>query len=406
MTNMLFAKILQIRLRIPNRDTNSASQGPVPQECHSPVLQPSDMQARRRAKPPWGRFRTGFQRFLRKFNASAPSNDDIRQSNQPCYLHSNLPPNIQSTPTPDLFQTFHHADTSRFWAVLIGIDAYESNPLRGCVSDASLMKKLLIENMGVPEKHIQSLLGTQYPARPGNPLPPSRVNILNILHGLIDNPGIERDDNIIIYYAGHGSAYYCSQHSFIPGATCQTSACPIEALCPIDRDTMDSDGRWIPDISDRELNVLLTQISRTKGYHITFIKDCCHAISFDRTSRDSEIRTTRPTFHSDVNYMLHVADQRLGDLPGYQSVLSGDWKPDTSSHVLLAACRDYQYATETAGKGGYNGIFTKTLIGMLKSDVWREGVTYIEVTHLLNQSYSQTPIVAGDHIYDPIWYQT
>ena len=104
--------------------------------------------------------------------------------------------------------------------------------------------------------------------------------------------------------------------------------------------------------------------------------------------------------------MLHVADQRLKDLPGYQSVLSRDWKPDTSSHVVLAACRDYQYATETARKGGYNGIFTKTLIGMLKSGVWRKGVTYIEVTHLLNQSYSQTPVVAGDHIYDRIWYQT
>ncbi|KAK0437256.1 uncharacterized protein EV420DRAFT_1652151 [Desarmillaria tabescens] len=30
--------------------------------------------------------------------------------------------------------------TSQFWAVLIGINAYKSNPLQGCVSDALLMK--------------------------------------------------------------------------------------------------------------------------------------------------------------------------------------------------------------------------------------------------------------------------
>ncbi|PBK72069.1 hypothetical protein ARMSODRAFT_932420 [Armillaria solidipes] len=268
------------------------------------------------------------------------------------------------------------------------------------------MKKLLIDDVGVPEKHIQSLLGSQNPTPPDDPLSPSRANILKILHGLIDNPEIERNDNIIIYYAGHGSSYYCSEHSFTPEAKCQTGACPIEALCPIDRDTMDSDGHWITDISYREVNVLLAQISHAKGHHITFITDCCHASSFDRIQgRDSAIRTTRPTFHSDVNDMLRVADQRLKHLPGYQSVLSRDWKPDMGSHVVLAACRDYQYASETEGKGGYSGIFTKTLIGVLKSGVWRKGVTYVEVTHLLNQSYSQTPVVAGDHIYDRIWYQ-
>ncbi|KAK0205779.1 hypothetical protein DFS33DRAFT_1223564, partial [Desarmillaria ectypa] len=164
---------------------------------------------------------------------------------------------------------------SRFWAVLIGIDAYESNVLHGCVSDALLMKKLLIEDIGVPEHRIQCLLGSRNSSH-GDPLTPSRTNIVKILHGLIDNPEIERGDNIVIYYAGHGSSYHCSEHfsTALESKSCSIDVCPIEALCPIDRDTIDADGHPIPDISDRELNALFTEISRVKGHKITFIADC------------------------------------------------------------------------------------------------------------------------------------
>ncbi len=312
-------------------------------------------------------------------------------------------PAIDHSCSPHLSQNPHHVEASHFWAVLIGIDAYETYSLHGCVSDASLIKKFLID-VGVPEHRIQCLLGFENPTT-GGPLTPSRTNIINTLRSLIDNPEIEQNDNIIVYYAGHGASYYCSEHFSAAESSCQTGACPIEALCPIDRDTMDSDERWIPDISDRELNVLLTQISLAKGHHITFITDCCYASSFDRQGRDSAIRTTRPTFHSDVNDMLRAADQNLKYLPHYQSVLSKDWRPDTSSHVLLTPCQDYQYAKETAGKDGvYNGILTKILLEVLP-EAWRKRSTYVELTDLLNQSYSQTPVVAGDHIYERIWYQ-
>ncbi|KAK0191761.1 peptidase C14, caspase domain-containing protein, partial [Armillaria mellea] len=180
------------------------------------------------------------------------------------------------------------------WAVLIGINAYKDNPLHGCVSDAKLMKKSLIEDVGIPEEHIQC-----------DPFTPSQSNIVNMLYSLIDNPDIKLGDNIIIYYAGHGSSYYCSGH-LSTESICETSDCPIEALCPIDRDTIDSDGHWVPDISDQELSTLLTIISHVKGHHITVITDCCHATSFRRQGQGMAVCTTCPTFHSDVNDMLRV----------------------------------------------------------------------------------------------------
>ncbi len=66
----------------------------------------------------------------------------------------------------------------------------------------------------------------------------------------------------------------------------------IETLCPIDRDTLDANGVLIPDISDRELNTLLTQISREKGHRITVILDCCHSGGVSRSLPEPEARTS------------------------------------------------------------------------------------------------------------------
>ncbi|KAK0435906.1 caspase domain-containing protein [Armillaria borealis] len=358
-------------------------------------------EAIKRAEAPLGRFRNVFLYLLRKANLLSSSGNDVEALRRLRHLRNKLQPDSQPVLAP---LKSYHVEASRFWAVLIGIDAYQSNPLHGCVSDASLMKKFLIEDVGVPDHRIQCLLGFENPT-PGGPLIPSRANIVNTLRSLIDNPEIERNDNIIVYYAGHGASYSCSEHFSTAESGCQTGSCPIQALCPIDRDTMDSNEHWIPDISERELNVLLTQISLAKGHHITFITDCCYASSFDRQGQDSAIRTTRPTFHSDVNDMLRAADRNLKHLPRYQSVLSKDWRPDTSSHVHLAPCQDYQYAKETAGKDGvYSGVMTKILLNVLP-DAWKKRSTYVELIDSLNQSYSQTPTIVGDHMSERIWYQ-
>ncbi|KAK0431440.1 peptidase C14, caspase domain-containing protein, partial [Armillaria borealis] len=156
---------------------------------------------------------------------------------------------------------------SRFWAVLIGINEYASYPLRGCVPDARLMEKYLTEDFGVPRDRIQLLVGSKEHTSLEDPMNPSHAHIVSALLSLITNPEITYGDNIIIYYSGHGSYY--PPHMEEGGPTDYT-----ETLCPIDRDTLDADGFPIPDISDRELNTILTLISRVKGHRITLILDC------------------------------------------------------------------------------------------------------------------------------------
>ncbi len=270
-----------------------------------------------------------------------------------------------------------------------------------------MMKELLMVKFEVPEHRIQCLLGPNNPT-PSSSMTPSRTNILNMLSNLIGNVQIQRGDNIIIYYAGHGSRYLYSPEWAHESTCLKADVCPIEAMCPIDRDTMDPDspGRWIPDISDRELNALFTQISRAKGHKITFLTDCCYAGGMSRgISPSTGTRAMAPTSRSNVNDMLHAAHTRLQHLPCYRSVLSQDWQPDMSSHVNVAACQDYQPARESGGGGDRcGGEFTRSLVDALTSGACNQGTTYQDFVHLLNHSPTQTPSVCGDHMNEPLWY--
>ncbi|PBK82958.1 hypothetical protein ARMGADRAFT_872760, partial [Armillaria gallica] len=100
----------------------------------------------------------------------------------------------------------------------------------------------------------------------------TRSNIISALVGICKNTEIRRGDNIIIFFAGHGTCYPCAKYfkDTIGGLG------TVEALCPMDR------GSTIPDISDREMNIILKQICRSKGHRITVFLDCCHSASATR----------------------------------------------------------------------------------------------------------------------------
>ncbi|PBK65124.1 hypothetical protein ARMSODRAFT_858956, partial [Armillaria solidipes] len=158
-------------------------------------------------------------------------------------------------------------------AVLIGINAYppssDCSPLYGCVNDVKKMEEFLTKDLGVPERHIQCLLTVTSPIR---------KNIIDTLLGLSTDSQILHGDNIIIYFSGHGSGYDLSDFDKSGDISAEGF---IEALCPVDRTSSDTDVS-IPDISDREINTILAEISRKKGNHITFILDCCHSSGASR----------------------------------------------------------------------------------------------------------------------------
>ncbi|KAK0458302.1 caspase domain-containing protein [Desarmillaria tabescens] len=308
--------------------------------------------------------------------------------------------------------------STRFWAVLIGIDGYPYYPLHGCVSDAKLMEKYLIEDLSVPKNRIQLLLGAS-----GGEVnldldavsSPTRANILRTLYSLIDNPEITPGDNIIIYFAGHGSRYAAKEYyrGRTPPGVSLASIRPIEALCPVDRTPFDSTGSPIPDISDREINAIFTQLSLTKGHRITLILDCCYSGVHTKSSPGgrtrSAYRTVPPLPRASIGPMLEGANQALMAFPEYSarcSVAAPDWQPDTGSHVVLAACQEYQFAQEEVEEDrGFHGVFTSALVQAFQSGQLKRGSMYVDIIRALPQWPHQIPVVAGDHKEGPIWYQ-
>ncbi|PBK64285.1 hypothetical protein ARMSODRAFT_1007164 [Armillaria solidipes] len=323
------------------------------------------------------------------------------------YTYSvNPPPFVEdiSSINTKLLQTI---ERSNFWAVIIGIDAYQSCPLRGCVSDAMLVEKYLTEEIGVPQERIQRLLGSQDTSS-DDPSFPSRTNIVNTLLSLVDNPHIEVGDKIIIYFSGHGSGY--SPNDYHVGNTEDNRSLgavdgSIEAICPIDRDAIDTSGLRVPDISDREINSIFQQISHSKGHQITFFLDACHSGTHVRCFPEPGTRTVPPLPRASLRRMLHIADENLSQYPSYKSILDTDWRPDMSSHVILAACKEYQIAREVEGETGYNGLFTRALIDALRSGNLSEESTYIDLLCSLRLRGGQTPVVAGKNKSDRLWFK-
>ncbi|KAK0437883.1 caspase domain-containing protein [Armillaria borealis] len=289
----------------------------------------------------------------------------------------------------------------RSWSIIIGINAYQASPLRGCVSDALDVYQYLVHVLGVPESHIQLLLAPCGGPSPDTPFP-SRANIIEALHSLHRNPLIQKGDNIIIYFSGHGASYRCSD--YFPkreSGTAHTGA--VEAICPADR-TVDMNGHpLIPDISDRELNTILHLVRVKKGENITVITDCCYASGVTRgVSSSFQHNTTRnlpPLLASGLELMLQTGDENLREfyLPGTVSVLAENWSPLNASHVLLAACREYQFAREVQKDDGtVNGVFTEALMSALRSGLHNQ--SYHDLCCTISAATPlQTPIAIGEN---------
>ncbi|KAK0462284.1 uncharacterized protein EV420DRAFT_1523923 [Desarmillaria tabescens] len=265
------------------------------------------------------------------------------------------------------------------------------------------MEKYFMGDLQVPRDRIQCLLGSWKHTSLEDSSYPSCTHIIDALLGIITNPDVKYGDNIVIFYAGHGS-YYSDEkdHHGVSGY--------IEALCPIDRGSVSAKGALIPDISDRELNTILTQIFRAKGHRITVILDCCHSGSVSRELPELGARVTPVTRGVTLEDMLLVGDSYLRSYPGYRSILSQDWYPDVVSHVLLAVCKEYEFAKEKEVKGedstvGYTGIFMDSLVCALRSGYWRKETTYADIPFGLDESRHQTPMVSGKYKDTRLWYQ-
>ncbi|KZV64676.1 hypothetical protein PENSPDRAFT_160142 [Peniophora sp. CONT] len=288
-----------------------------------------------------------------------------------------------------------------FWAIVVGINCYDDGPtLSGCVNDAKLIIEHLIENLLVPPSRIIALtsspLDVSLERKIGSSRRPTRVAILDALHAHFrDNDAVDPNDNLFFSFSGFGSIYGDSEE---PSRT--------KALCPMDRNLDLNSSSYVCDISDRELDIVFSEIRDSKGANITAVLDCSHS----PTPSPHERSLPRAYNSADKERMFEVAESDPRRRWTTPSLSSPSWQADKSSHVSLAACESHQAASEVASPYILNekhGFFTRALVYALQSPPGIDpALTYYGlVKKVMRPSTTQTFVGAGDRLHSRLWFR-
>ncbi|KAJ7323547.1 hypothetical protein DFH08DRAFT_630799, partial [Mycena albidolilacea] len=133
--------------------------------------------------------------------------------------------------------------------------------LRGCVNDALTIRSFLTNRFHIPEPQV-AFLADEDATR--------EAIVQKFRKHLIDNPSVEKDDTIIVYYGGHGS------RTVAPDSWRYTDG-KIETMVPHDGRAKKVQAEIIHGIINRTINALLSNLATAKGNNITVILDCCHS---------------------------------------------------------------------------------------------------------------------------------
>ncbi|NER79775.1 MAG: caspase family protein, partial [Leptolyngbya sp. SIO1D8] len=238
------------------------------------------------------------------------------------------------------------------YALLVGINEYRAvSKLRGCVNDVEAVEQFLLEKCHVPEAHIRTLKDEEA----------TRQNILDTFqHFLIQNPQIQRADQILFWYSGHGSRSRDTQGIEPDGY--------LETLVP-----QDSRTEGIYDISDKEIAILLEDLAAAKGENITVVLDSCHSGSGTRdiTIEGETVALAREVPADDRIPPVDLDSAFLKRSVGSGSQPSG-WSSPTTPYVLLAGCRSHEqsneYLVQTGDTDGvWHGALTHFILKALKT---------------------------------------
>ena len=242
--------------------------------------------------------------------------------------------------------------TRNIYALLVGIDRYAQNSgvpsLQGCKNDITAI-----------ENYLQKQIAGEWNLR----LPKRLIDREAMRQAIIDGfqnylSQAESDDIALFYYSGHGGQEKAPEEFWHlePDRLDETLVC------------YDSRTPGNHDLADKELRYLLAQVAE-KNPRIIVILDCCHSGSGtrnipqgvrlapqDRRERalSSFIFAEDATFNNLLLTSEKVDQKKTGlDLP-------------KGRHILLAACRDYQYAQEYRGdddetRGAFSYFLLKSL---------------------------------------------
>ncbi|KAJ3984745.1 hypothetical protein F5890DRAFT_1460664 [Lentinula detonsa] len=234
---------------------------------------------------------------------------------------------------------------SHVFAVIVGIDQYKSGDiwnLEACVDDAKSMKRWLVDDLGVPKHQIAMLLNERA----------TKQNIEVTLNThLLNNSRIQKDDAVLIYFAGHGSTLKAPHDWLLE----KNSHCNVEVLCTYDHDTRGPEGR-IAGISARAMHTFIHDLAKLKGNNITLMLDSCFTSPPPRSRERSCIRwtSTSKAAAEDLYRGQHFCPRLQ---KRNESFYSRHW----TTHTIITACKSGATAFEGKEGGKLTSAFLETM---------------------------------------------
>jgi hypothetical protein len=167
-----------------------------------------------------------------------------------------------------------------------------------------------------------------------------------------------KGDVVLFYYAGHGSQEQAPPEFWHlePDRLDETLVC-YDSRSP---------GGW--DLADKELAKLIDEVA-AGGAHVLVILDCCHSGSGTRdvNLQSTAVRRVATDLRERPLETFLVGVDEANRLPGTRGVAETPTNWLVGRHILLAACRDNEEASEYNGDGQPRGAFSYFLNQVLHS---------------------------------------
>jgi hypothetical protein len=270
--------------------------------------------------------------------------------------------------------------SERIRALLVGIDQYaraDVPPLRGCVNDVVLVRRVLKRYFNVPNEDLRVVVNDRA----------TKANIMHRLHALID--ASRAGDVVVFYFSGHGSQIRDRDGDELSDAL-------DEVICPYD---IDWDRRTY--IVDDELDDAFARLR--PGVLLEAFFDCCF---WGAGPRALEAEPRPQAQRADLRWLappLDIASRAEGDEDrlAYHGLSGCQCFADT--HVYWGASAEGQEAAEDSFEGRTHGIFTYWGCRFIRDNVEAAGQGGYTRTNLLDElrsyllsvGYPQTPELAA-----------
>jgi len=264
-------------------------------------------------------------------------------------------------------------------AFLVGINAYRTSPLYGCVNDVKMIKKILIVHFGLKSSDILVLLDKDA----------TTENIMDGLRWLAS--GALPGDRRFHHFSGHGTQY--------PNANEADGL--SEVIVPVDFD-------WTPNkmITDKAYYSILAPMP--KGVLLNWVSDSCHSGDLQRSMRHmslfASLGMTPTPERARFLKPPHEIMAKLGRRTHRRTRLARAATAGKLDVGFVSACRSNQTASDTEINGKPCGALSHFLYTELTSQPQSTPLDEIVKKvrkDLAKAGYSQVPQVEGTRAGKP-----